>query len=253
MKKFLITAAMALGLGTSAASAAPVNIGGVDINPGQNRLVTSTLYETAVQNLGDVLSGFGIVNTNTSAISGICAGCELTFEFGGFTLANISAPDLVGRVDLAFTGGWVNFYIDYNADWNPVAPSLAQATDGALWLSLAGHTDLHNGVLGTLFSDDVSNFGTGTDTGNSGLALFDVTGGMAAGNFNTDGVADNLGGLADFLFTSSFGPSGGEAGPGFPISGTGNMRGTIVSEPAALGLLGLGLIGMAAVARRRKG
>ena len=92
------------------------------------------------------------------------------------------------------------------------------------------------------------------NTFGSGTGLFDVIGGMAAGNFDTNTKADFYGNPADFLFTSSFQPfpGGGSTAEGFSLISTGELSGNSIPEPGSLALFGLGMMGLASLRRKPK-
>jgi hypothetical protein len=78
--------------------------------------------------------------------------------------------------------------------------------------------------------------------------------------FNTNTFTDNLLGMADIQFISDFSPNTCEgANPPSPyvVCGSGTAKkfaATAVPEPNALGMMGLGLAGLALLlTRRRKG
>ncbi len=248
MKKILTTAALAVAFSASAAYAGTVNLGGVEVEVKSGQLTTSNIFENIVSVPGDVLGGFGKIAVGLDAIVSICGGCELTFEFGDYVLSTISAPDGDGKVDLSFTGGWVKVYLDHSADFDD--SDITTANDGTLWLSMIGHslalTD-GSGRSGTLFSDDIESF-PATPSGANGFGWLDVIGGLAMANFDTDGEA----GGSDLFLDSNFGFDSSRSTDPYPISGSANLEGTVLPEPGALGLLGLGLVGFGLMARRRR-
>ena len=205
--------------------------------------------EAVISSIGDTLTGYGLVTAfPTGGDISFCAGCELTFEFGGYELAQLGAVDSFGNQALVFTGGWVNFYVDHSADYDD---TIGNAQDGDLWLSLVGHEQTLGAFTGTLFGG-ASLFGTGNDNG-SGRGLLDVreTGaiGMANDNFNTDTFTDAQGNMTDANFNSTFAPSGTD--PLYPLSGVTTIQSRTIPEPSTIALLGLGLLGFAG-ARKRK-
>jgi uncharacterized protein (TIGR03382 family) len=184
-----------------------------------------------------VISGYGVVNSINSAAVG-CAGCEITFQFGGFT--PISGGVIPGaNTSILYAGGFLKVYVDFTPEVDPFnAQSLtfANTGDGDLFLSLTGH----NLLTGNSFTG-VSSQGT-----LSGQGYLDVVGGAAAVFFNTNTQLQG----ADATLTSSF-TSFIPAGNLTNAFGTGNLfsDSVAVPVPGVVALLGLGLVGLA---RRRK-
>jgi hypothetical protein len=267
MKLQAFASAVLLGA-TGYASAATVDIGGLTLSQ-QPVFSVASIYENTITGAGQTLSGVGeVTQINGVDIGSLCAGCELTYRFGGYQVSSLSSTNI------NFSGGWINFYLGFGAanDFNPFSSSgsaadIAAATNGSLFLTLAGHPV--NSASDTFVGTGTS-IGTATPVGSgSGLADVDLTGrrnGNTAGGgaianafFDTNSIAAAFGGAADLQLGSSFSsivvPHPGEC-PGGPmcVAGSADFRGlvTAVPEPETYALMLAGLGVVAFVARRRK-
>jgi hypothetical protein len=161
----------------------------------------TSLYETIGTQVGDTFSGYGLI-TSLNGSAAFCATCELTYEFGGYTLTSAG---------LSFTadGGWLKVYVqDTGAGFTAFNPEIkSTATDGDLFLELVGSSAFFDSLgtlpLGTTLAGTVT---IPNDVGASGqgAGYFDVVGGLAAAYLDTNGEP----GGADFTYTSSFQPIG---------------------------------------------
>lgn len=249
-KKLCMAAALTATTSVAYAGPIPINVGGVVWDPDSIFDFTSStnLVEVTATNIGDVINGYGIINNiNATLPASFCPSCELTYEFGGYTLlTDLSSPS-VGD-SFTFTGGFLKVYVDNTPDYN--SDSRASALDGALWLNLLAvdATGDNSGVTleGSLTAVVLSG-GLPTLSG-QGFGYFDVVGGWAAGNIDTNG---QFGGR-DLSYTSDFQPfpSSGTTTDGYTHFGTGDLAGSSIPEPSTIALFGLTLLGLS-FARRK--
>ena len=247
-----VIVAGALCLGTFS-DAQALNVGGLEVSPGSTFAVTQ-LYQNVPVAVGDTLSGYGKVDSiNSVAVADLCAGCELTYQFGGYTVSSVS-PTVI-----KFTGGFVKLYLGFGADKDFTtgnaggsAGDLVEATNGTLFLALKGHPV---DAAGNTFIGMGADIGTLAPTG-FGTGLLDVdtsAPGGATTLFDTNAVAALFGGPTDFELGYSFSP----LHPAYPdecpggaacVRGSGDLTGTAeaVPEPAshAAFLIALGALGL---------
>lgn len=241
MKNFLVSLALVLFLSGPASA---ITVGGVTWDP--DSILDFSSFSIAIhQDIDEVtgiVSGYGSITTmNGTDASIFVSGGELTFTYGGFVPADTGAlPGSVGSA-ITYTDGWVNIYVDDEIEItnpsNPTTLTLANTSNGDLWLSMVGHEYLGATLTGSVVLG-----------GLSGLGQLDVTGGLAMENFDTDSVTDG----ADLTFSNSF--TMFLTGSLLNANGTGNYFGDSIStvpEPAAVLLFGIGLIGIAGMGRKK--
>jgi len=260
MKRFSkLLSGVAVAAAMSTAQAAPINVGGVVWDPNSIFDFTTgdAMVETIVGAVGDVLNGYArITSVNGTAPGTFCPGCELTYTFTGYTVSSVDV--ILGATFLTFSGGTISVFVDSTPNFDPLLQSTAG--DGVLFLTLAGHPGLRvlTGNTGTLHSGATP---TLPGVNGNGSGYLDVAGGLAAPYFDTDTQFVLQTGpsfdTADFQFTSSFQLLPGAAtfvsddGKTYGLFGTNDLQGaSTVPEPGTLFLLGLGLLGFAAIGRR---
>lgn len=258
MKALVKALALGAALAAGSAGAAPINVGGVVWDPDSifDFSTTDAMIETIVNAIGETTSGYGKITSLNGELNNaiFCPGCELTYKFTGYKIT-----DNTGGM-FTFTGGTLDVYVDHTPNYNSNFASTA--SDGNLWLSLTGHVtyDIASNRVGTLHSDPTP---ASTGVAGDGRGFLDVTGGLAAGNFDTntfvvqEDAAGTLG-KADFQFTSSFQllPNGAtflsDDGITYGLFGSNDLQGNSVPEPGSMALVALGLIGVGSILRRRK-
>ena len=245
-KKGLIIGLASLGLSMSA-QASNINVGGVIWDPQQNLafpglgdfVANGTIFENNAENPGDIVMGRGEVTNLNSAVPNqaqFCPGCELTFTFSmelvGFV--GVPNPGSAGGTNgqFTFTNFNLKFYVDHTPEFDG---TMATAADGNLWLELV--LNPANFLTGTGTA-----LGSGSESGTGGGVL-DVIGGLAFGNFNTNGEANG----GDLTLSSSFQPTLGA--PGL-LNGTFDLSGDTIPEPGSIALIALGLLGFASSRRK---
>ncbi len=242
-----VGAALALAAGTSQAGVVDnINLTGGPIFVGTDFVQNNpTSVGSTLQAAGRILSIGGLSN--------FCSvpGCQLTFVVNNF----VNATGVVGGT-IGFTGGTISIYeID-----NPAVPyntttqtTIANAMNNAhpagshLFLQLAGHTGLT--PIGNYSLEAIGTF-SGAVLQALANGLLDVVGGDAAFFFDTNTIADLLGGHTDLNFQGAGGSTNSKPQGGIFFTGTDSLQGFVVPEPGTLAVLGSSLLGLGFMRRR---
>ncbi|WP_171035654.1 PEP-CTERM sorting domain-containing protein [Colwellia ponticola] len=183
--------------------------------------------------VGSMLQGAGEIGRFNGSTDFVCATCELTFTFGGLVFdGDMSNDGSLFNLAASKTSGYFNIYFDNTADFDPgninSQADIDASADGSLFLSF-GFESLKEGQ------------GFTPDSG-SLASSWNVTGGTAAGNFdsNSEFMGSDLGFVAFVDF------QGNQYG-----TGSGTASGNSIPEPTTLAIFGLGLLGLAGAARRK--
>jgi hypothetical protein len=229
----------------------------VGIAPDGNQIHSGLLEESQILAVGDVLRGVGSVSSIGFGLDKSWAdgtnNLTLAFVIEGYVARSIVLPSVPkGDAFINFTGGLVSFY-DLNSatDYTlgNIDLDIATVKTGTLFLQLAGSpaNDLGDTLLSTTPGGSLAFF-----KGGSGVGFLDVIGGDAAAAFATQTFVNpnSPTGYSDLSLTSDYSTSSTD--PEFAVSGSATLKANAIPEPFSLAVLGIGLVAVGAVRRRRR-
>lgn len=255
--KSSVFAVAATVLATTAAVAGPFS------SPGGGVIkTTENSYESTVANQGDVLNGIFNV-TQINGASGITysyggGGRFLVGSFTGFVLDTVTALSS-NSFRLAFTGGALNYYSFASDPFaggvltssGTQAAALAAIAGGTLELALTPQLIDATHTLTIDVFGGVPPFTTFVSAATSQVFL-DIVGGASAGLFNKDTFTNTFNLLlADGVYLGTANTQNCAIAPVWQVCGQNSVTLNVIPEPITLSLFGAGLVGAAALRRRK--
>jgi hypothetical protein len=259
--KSTLFAVAATALATTAAVAGPFGSGGqID--------TSETSYESVVTKPGDVLNGiFNVAQINTATGISYNYGdgdYYLVGRFTGFTLSVVQAtpPSIfepLGGFNLAFTGGSLQYY-SFNFDpFESGALTTGPAANQAASLAAIGAGLLELDLTPQLLPDGIHTLGihvsgtlTGFTSASTSSVFLDIIGGASAGLFDLDSIQNAFTlAMADAVYQGSANTQQCAISPQWQVCGTNHATLNVIPEPITLSLFGAGLVGAAALRRRK--
>jgi hypothetical protein len=234
-----------------------VTVDGITLPVGASFMDTETSYEQLVTTPGQSFAGvFDVASIGEAGYSPTYSygtnGAYLYGEFTGFTVVSVTPPTSTTAGSVLLTGGQISYYVSPTDSFTENAGTAADLTADALGtLFLSATPEAIDNAGDTLELTLPAGSTTTSFAQATAVAYLDTTGGAAAYNFSSCSETNSYTGqCADLNFQGTANTVDPTAD--FAVTGSNDIKATVVPEPLTLSLFGAGLVGAAAMRRRKK-